>query len=512
MRTLVNTTIALFLATSLVGCDSILENTEPSTRVSQETALSSPDAIRGVRNSMYDQFHGPGGPANAGNYMLVGPSSLADNLIFRPGAGRFSGLNLVDSQAGIGTPIRNRLYDAINDANLLINGIQEDALDQATRNKYQAEGHFIRAMTMHYLVRVFGYDPAGPDEADGLVQPNSGPGADWDRGIVIRTEPTLNPDEAVEKARASVYEVYDQIVSDLNTAIDLFSGLPSNAKTKTRYYASEAAAQAILARVHLYQRDWEAANTAAQNALDLANSRFGSSLAGPSQLEAIFDETTGDNPEAIFDLETDPLAAVDAINDAPSVYTSLNFQAQVPTQEMLDLYGSDDARLDRWYGPCISEDENENNVESCTDRNDSGFEIQKYQSERGVSDYADDYPFARVAEMVLIQAEARLNTQGPSAAINRLNDLRTQRNASELDPSSYDSDSAMNEILAERRRELIAEGHRFFDLKRLGRDIPKDHVPGYSGDVLPFNSHQILDDLPSGAVEVNGPLQQNPGY
>ncbi|MFB6232113.1 MAG: RagB/SusD family nutrient uptake outer membrane protein [Salinibacter sp.] len=512
MRILVNTTIAIFLLTALAGCDTILNKPQPSTRVSQQTALTNPDAIRGVRNSMYDRFHGPGGPANSGTFMMVGPASLADNLVFRPGAGRFAGLNRFNEGAGLGTLIRDVMYGAINDANLLIKGIKEDALPSQTRKKFQAEGYFIRALSMHYLVRVFGYDPAGPNSGDGLVQPQSGPGSDWSKGIIIRTKPTLSPQDATEKARASVREVYNQIISDLKQAISLFSNLNSDVRTKTRYFASQAAAEAILARVQLYQRNWEAADTRAQNAIDLASSRFGSSLAEPSQLEAIFDETTGDNPEAIFEIETDPLAAVDAINDAPSVYTSLGFLAQVPTQELLNLYGSNDARLDHWYGKCIAEDEGENVVEDCMARNNKGFELQKYQTERGVADYADDYPITRIAEMYLIQAEARLHTTGPSAAIARLNDLRAKRNASMLDPVNYNMDSAMNEILAERRRELVAEGHRFFDLKRLGRDIPKDHVPNFPGTVVPFNDNRILDDFPAGAVEVNGPLTQNPGY
>jgi len=111
--------------------------------------------------------------------------------------------------------------------------------------------------------------------------------------------------------------------------------------------------------------------------------------------------------------------------------------------------------------------------------------------------------------MVLIQAEARLNTDGIGAAINRLNDLREQRNAPRLDPVDYeDQEAAMDEILAERRRELVAEGHRFFDLKRLGRDIQKP----LGNDALPFNSPKILDDIPTNQLSINEQLVQNPGY
>jgi hypothetical protein len=110
--------------------------------------------------------------------------------------------------------------------------------------------------------------------------------------------------------------------------------------------------------------------------------------------------------------------------------------------------------------------------------------------------------------MVLIQAEARLNTMGPGAAIQRLNDLRDQRSASTLTPGDFGFESAYDEILDERRRELAAEGHRFFDLKRLGRDIQKP----FGRDAIPFNDFRILDDLPPSQLGVNEELRQNPGY
>jgi hypothetical protein len=110
--------------------------------------------------------------------------------------------------------------------------------------------------------------------------------------------------------------------------------------------------------------------------------------------------------------------------------------------------------------------------------------------------------------MVLIQAEARLNQSGVSEAISRLNDLRRQRNASTLNASNFDPSSALQEILDERRRELVAEGHRFFDQKRLGRDIRK--VQGI--DDIQFRDRAILDDYPDGELLTDDSLSGNPGY
>jgi len=499
MRSLVTTTLAVIaLLFAVQGCD-VIQRTEPSTSVSQEVALSSPDAIRGIRASMYDRFHS----FELTTEWLLGPTSLADNTSFRSNQGRHQQYNVNERRAGLGTEAYDELYNTINEANILLNGIEEGALPEAVNNKYKAEAYFIRALVQHHAVRIFGYDPNGNG---GVVSPSSGPGQGFDLGVVLRTEPTLAIEDADSKARATVPEVYSQINSDLDNALQLFRALPSDVKENSRFLPSEAAVQALRARVKLYQRQWQAADDAAQEAIDLAGATLGSDLASPSELRAIFDETTGDNPEAIFSIDTNPATESPGVNDAISVYTSIQYGAQLPTQDLMSLYGSNDARRDAWYEPCYNEVADEA-FSGCTGVNNQGLELHKYASEQGVSRYADDYSHLRIAEMVLIQAEARLRTSGVSAAIGRLNDLRAKRNASQLTAGNYDFDTAYDEILAERRRELVAEGHRFFDLKRLGRDIRKP-----DGSAIPFNDERVLDDLPPDQLEVNEKLRQNPGY
>jgi hypothetical protein len=495
----------LSLLVFLQGCDSIIERTEPSTSVSQETALSTPDAIQGIRASMYDRFH----TEEMSTDWLLGPSAIADNTYFRSNQGRHQGLNLNELREGIATLADRSAYDdlyaLINDANILISGIEEGVLPQAEANKLRAEGLFMRALGHHHAVRIFGYDPDGQG---GVISPNSGPGAGFELGVVIRTTPTLNVADAIPQPRSTVPEVYTQIENDLTEAISLFSALPDDVVEDSPFFVSEAAAQGLLARVNLYQRDWAEADTRAQNAIDLAASLFGSDLAsGTDELIAIFDETTGNNPEAIFTISTDPILESPGVNEAISAYTALFWLAQLPTQDLVGLYEADDQRLDAWYVPCYDEI-NDTKPTGCDLINDNGFELAKYSSERNLSQYADNYAHLRIAEMVLIQAEARLNTSGVPAAIERLNDLRTARGASALDPANFDFDAAYDAILDERRRELVAEGHRFFDLKRLGRDIQK----AQGRDDIPFNDFKILDDLPPEELEVNPDLVQNPGY
>jgi hypothetical protein len=501
--------LTLFLLVSMLalsGCDSIIEETEPSTAISQEVALSSPDAIRGVRASMFDRLHA----TDLTTDWLLGPSSLADNTLWRGNQQRHQELNLNELRDGIGTDAYGNLYDLINDANILITGIDDGALPEGERAKLQAEGLFMRALALHHAVRIFGYDPDGQG---GVISPASGPGSGFDLGVEIRTTPTLDVADATPLERSPVSAVYEQIIGDLTQAGDLFQGLPGDQQEGSEFFPSEAAVQALLARVYLYQRNWPAADEAAQTALDLAASSFGSGLAtaDSASLRSIFDERNG-NPEAIFTVDTNPETESVGINDAISAYTTIQWQAQLPTDDLVDLYDAADPRLAAWYDPCFDEANNEVK-EGCSTINEPGFELTKYSSEQGVSRYADDYIHLRVAEMYLIQAEARLNESGVGAGIGRLNDLRAARGLADLVPGDFTFDSAYDEILDERRRELVAEGHRFFDLKRLGRDIRKVRgLDGRGRDDLPFNSFRILDDFPPAELEVNTLLRQNPGY
>src|SRR5699024_1810202 len=188
-----------------------------------------------------------------------------------------------------------------------------------------------------------------------------------------------------------------------------------------------------------------------------------------------------------------------------------------------------DARL-AWFGSCY-DDVHSATVAGCPahhpaistqllDPDDPskghvGLELQKWNAE--ARNFADDVPYFRVAEMLLIQAEARLRGGfgDPSVPLNTL------RNARGL--TNFSGTITMDTILEARRREFIGEGQRFWDLKRLGRDIPK--VPSQQAfnpnvpDFVPFSRFNIIDKLPSSQIELseqNAPedsvLIQNPGY
>jgi hypothetical protein len=147
------------------------------------------------------------------------------------------------------------------------------------------------------------------------------------------------------------------------------------------------------------------------------------------------------------------------------------------------------------------------------------IECTKFLGKNSATLYLDNTPVLRVADMYLIRAEAAC--ADPTAATyslaNALTDLKKIKSnritgytgsAEETTDNGMGQAALFNEVLRQRRIEFAMEGHRFFDLKRLGKDLLKS--PTYS-DVL-FNDYRILPAIPQGDLNLNSNLKQNFGY
>ena len=78
-------------------------------------------------------------------------------------------------------------------------------------------------------------------------------------------------------------------------------------------------------------------------------------------------------------------------------------------------------------------------------------------------------------------------------------------------------DVNLDRILTERRKELMAEGHRFFDLIRNKRDIVRSMSvrvfdPNGTPLFIGWEDHRVLFPLPIYETNANPGITQNPGY
>jgi len=137
--------------------------------------------------------------------------------------------------------------------------------------------------------------------------------------------------------------------------------------------------------------------------------------------------------------------------------------------------------------------------------------INKYRIFTGTS--SQNYIFIRLADILLLKAEALNELGDASAAANYVNQIRNRVN---LPNTSANGIDAMRlAIEKERRLELAFEGHRWFDLKRTGRAIAvMSNAIGPNGSPLGYqlNMDRLLWPIPQTELDNNTKLTQNPGY
>lgn len=496
-------TLSLLIVFSLTGCDTVaLDKEQPEQSVSPEAATGSERAIEALLNNTYDRLQGAG---RYGQFFMLVPDALADNTQLSPTANSNRYLGYTSNTQGQHLNNWGNSYGGINEANLVLANIVDlniqlpEENEAAFRNRIRGQALFMRSLEYFDLIRTKAYEP-GQEVAPGDIVPA---GADvpsgWtpQTGVVIRTEPTDNIDKADPLPRSTTAEVYELLETDLTEAASLLeqaeeSGTPQGA-TEAPVRVSSAAAHGLLARVYLYQGKWAEAEASASAAITAANG-FGIAIAsGTSE--------TGWDAGSIFRLTmtqgqnaTGSTSSLRGLTDETS--PSLAFEV-IPSEDLVSLFEPSDTRNAL--------------LQEATRSGQTFTYARKYIGKVGT--YADPIPVMRIEEMYLIRAEARAEQGNIQSGLSDLNEIRTNRGidaiafgtgADEVDTTA----ELVDEVYEERRRELFLEGHRFFDLKRRGLDIPKPQ----SGSVIEYEDFRILAQLPPVQVQTNDLLVQNPGY
>ena len=125
-----------------------------------------------------------------------------------------------------------------------------------------------------------------------------------------------------------------------------------------------------------------------------------------------------------------------------------------------------------------------------------------------------DYIIARLADAYLIRAEARVMQGKNDAAAEDVNVVR-MRGAwpgMESTMTVSGSDMSLDYVLDERARELVGEGHRWWDLVRTGKLV--ERVRMHNDDSSPnIQDYHTLRPIPQDQIDrTQGGYAQNPGY
>ncbi|MCS3784568.1 RagB/SusD family nutrient uptake outer membrane protein [Salinibacter ruber] len=370
-------------------------------------------------------------------------------------------------------------YDAINRANLIIeNAPNLEGADQSQVDDLVGQAKFIRALSYFNLVRWFGepYEPGASND-----QP----------GVILQTDGVQSTDPDFNQPRASVGDIYGQIRTDLEDAI---SRLDVKAE---RIRAGQAVAEALLAKVSLYQGRYAEASDLAGTVIRRDDFTLSDDPTVPYANES--------NPEIIFSTSFSSIDNSGTNDFMSSFYLPQDFGGRGdinPVSSFVSGAEPGDIRAGTSPGTSGPEIKGDNLLYS--------YDGNVWSNKWTDPNFGDDMPVLRVAEMYLIraEAEARGSSGSESQARQDVNAIRDRAGLGDVS-SSLSGQALIDEIIQQRRYELAFEGDRRHDLQRLGRPIASSSATAQPGD-----SQRILP-IPARAIEVNDALDQssqNPGY
>jgi hypothetical protein len=124
----------------------------------------------------------------------------------------------------------------------------------------------------------------------------------------------------------------------------------------------------------------------------------------------------------------------------------------------------------------------------------------------GTGDYALNFYITRFSDLLLMHSEAENEANGPTDnAVYGVNRVRERAGLEPLKPSDYTKESLREAIYQERLWELCAEGHAWFDMKRMNlmaKRIEKFNVE---------DKHYVFP-IPQNEMDANPNMVQNQAY
>jgi hypothetical protein len=392
--------------------------------------------------------------------------------------------------------IWNNLYSMINTTNNVISSIPADT-DVAESQFYLAQGLAIRAYSYFHLAQLFQFNYVGNQT----------------KPCVPIITPENSDDAALNGApRNTVQEVYDLILSDINSAVELLtSAEASGVSRKDRRYINLAVAYGIRARINLTMQNWTEAAADANNAI--VNSDAAPTGLTVANKPAFMDASEPNWMWGILIAETDRVVTSGIVNWISHMgsfnYGYANFSGgRQINKALFNSIPNSDARKGWW----IDENKVSPNLtfEQQSTINSYGYEpytqvkFAPYNNVMKTSTNANDIPLMRIEEMYLIKAEAE-HMSGADGLSTLENFVKTYR-----DPDyAYTGTDVQKEIFRHRRIEFWGEGLNWYDIMRLNQGVDR-RGGGYPNADMIFNIPAgdpiLLWRIPEAEIQANPAL------
>ncbi len=498
--------IAAFCLT-LLSCEDDFLALDPLDSVTEATYFKTPEHFSNAANEFYGKMvswrptkgNGLDNDYNSNIYDFMGMGSDLRGLALEEGRGA----NLLENN----DKYWSNTYYYLRDVNILLAKAEEYSGDASEIEEYVATAHFFRAWHHFFLLQRFG-------------------------GVPIVTSVVDLDSPELYGPRNSRYEVFDQIIADLDIAID---GLPleQNIDSSNKGKISNWAAEAFKAKVLLYEATWEKyvgtttdftgsggptgsvsdylneAVTLSKSVIDNGGYELwdnNSSLDNLSSYYLFNLEDAGSNPGGL-DKSTNKEYIIQGVYDFNLRQAGTNISHTVyerlsPSRKMMDMvlctdglpvdksplfqgynktsdeFMNRDLRLTAYFGENIPADGSVSLPGSGGTISGSGISARKFRSYnygtyRAANEESFNYPHLRLAEVYLIYAEALMERDGSISDEDlnlSINRVRARAGVAPLTNALATTHSLdiLEEIRRERAVELYAENNRFNDLKRWG--------------------------------------------
>ena len=368
-------------------------------------------------------------------------------------------------------------YTAIQRCNIVLDRIDGIEMDANRKEVRKGEVKFIRALIYFNLVRLWGEVPVVLKEIDNVAN-------------------------AYDHIRQPLNEVYEAIISDLNSAITTLPNAQSDIGRVTK-----GAAITLLGKVHLTLNNWQDAITTLKQAETLGYQIL------PNYAD-VFDAENQNNKESIFEVQfkggLEGEGSLLLRLHTPQGDTSLlngvggsGVGENMPTQDLLDAFSGFDVRNPTTIAALL----------------DGRLHTNKYNAiPVDTNDEDNNFMVLRYSDVLLMLAEAtnEVGYVADGEAFDYINIIRVRAGLPALNAVNITTQQEFRDaVLLERRLEFAFENHRWFDLLRTGKAI--EVMSNYNETRAPLliSEHHVLFAIPQGQIDImNNELTfpQNPGY
>jgi len=372
------------------------------------------------------------------------------------------------------------LYSQIGKANIVINNTMscpDPALTIERKNEIIGEASFIRAFCYFQAVQLWGDVPLQLQEVKTVSAE-----------LLPEIYAQLFPD------RQPVDSIFKQIIFDFETAL---AYMKPTAPHKS--FVTTGAVNAMLAKVYA---------TIEPHDYNKVNQYCDAVIAGPYSLLPNYDDLWGtaeNTDESIFEINYEGTST--NANWGASMFRGSDWKKfNIPSNDLVKAFDDE--------GDVIRKNSSIIFLEAGFP--DPHYPINNYpfinKWRQFSSPSPQNYIFLRLADIILLKAEASNELGDVQGAADLVNQIRTRVQLPNT--TATDQASMRLAIEKERRLELAFEGLRWYDLKRTGRAIEViNNAKDESGQTLyNLTENKLVWPVPQNELDNNVNLEQNPGY